>query len=85
MPDRADADRETVLHDLLVGIADVERLGYAALAERGATPLVSVQTAGGGAKNPQWRALREAMLGVPVLGAANTDASFGAAALALRG
>ena len=77
-------DREAVLHDLLVGIADVERLGYAALADRGATPLRSVQTAGGGAKNPQWRALREAMLGVPVVGAENTDAAFGAALLALR-
>ena len=61
-----------------------ERLGYAALADRGATPLRSVQTAGGGAKNPQWRALREAMLGVPVVGAENTDAAFGAALLALR-
>ena len=77
-------DREAALHDLLVGIADVERLGYAALADRGATPLRSVQTAGGGAKNPQWRALREAMLGVPVVGAENTDAAFGAALLALR-
>jgi sugar (pentulose or hexulose) kinase len=77
-------DREAILHDLLVGIADVERLGYAALADRGATPLRSVQTAGGGAKNPQWRALREAMLGVPVVGAENTDAAFGAALLALR-
>ena len=38
-----------------------DRLAHAALAERGATPLVSVQTAGGGSKNPQWRALREAM------------------------
>ncbi|KAH8070583.1 carbohydrate kinase [Aureococcus anophagefferens] len=46
--------------------------------------LLSVQTAGGGAKNPQWRALREAMLGVPVVGAENTDAAFGAALLALR-
>ena len=56
-----------------------------ALSKRGASPLVSVQTAGGGARNPQWRALREKMLGVPVLGAENSDAAFGAAALALRG
>ena len=35
--------------------------------------------------NCQWRALRETMLGVPVLGAENSDAAFGAAALALRG
>ena len=85
LPDAADSDRARVLHELLTGIADVERLGYLALKERGATPLVSVQTAGGGARNPQWRALRETMLGVPVLGAENSEAAFGAAALALRG
>lgn len=82
LPDAA--DRETVLHDLLVGVADVERVGFLALKERGATPLQTVRTAGGGAKNPQWRQLRQNMLGVPVLSAPNTDASFGAALLAIR-
>ena len=67
------------------GIADVERLGYSALKERGASTLVSVRTAGGGARNPQWAALRSNLLGVDVVRAANSDAAFGAAVLALRG
>ena len=80
-----DGDRASVLADLLVGIADVERLGYSALKERGASTLVSVRTAGGGARNPQWAALRSNLLGVDVVRAANSDAAFGAAVLALRG
>ena len=78
-----DPDRARVLHDLLAGIADVERLGFEALAARGA-PLTAVRTAGGGARNPQWRALRANLLGVPVLEAPNTDAAYGAALLAVR-
>ena len=80
-----DGDRAAVHADLLVGIADVERLGYRALKERGASPVVSVRTAGGGARNPQWAALRSKLLGVDVVRAANSDAAFGAAVLALRG
>ena len=80
-----DGDRASVLADLLVGIADVERLGYLALKERGASPLKAVATAGGGARNPQWAALRSNLLGVDVVRAANSDAAFGAAVLALRG
>ena len=82
--DGGGGDRAAVLHDLLVGIADVERLGYAALRDLGATDLAVVRTAGGGAKNPEWRALRENLLGVPVATAPNTDAAYGAALLALR-
>ena len=77
--------RREILHELLVGISDVEARGYRALADRGATPLVSVATAGGGAKNPDWRAQRSRMLGVPVVEASNGDAAFGAAVLGLRG
>jgi sugar (pentulose or hexulose) kinase len=84
LPQR-DGDRAAVLADLLVGIADVERLGYLSLKERGASPLVSVRTAGGGARNPQWAAMRSNLLGVDVVRAANSDAAFGAAVLALRG
>jgi sugar (pentulose or hexulose) kinase len=80
-----DGDRASVLEDLLVGIADVERLGYLALKERGASPLKAVATAGGGGRNAQWAALRSNMLGVDVVRAANSDAAFGAAVLALRG
>jgi len=55
------------------------------LKERGASPLKAVATAGGGARNPQWAALRSNLLGVDVVRAANSDAAFGAAVLALRG
>ena len=85
LPPRDGGDRAAVLADLLVGIADVERLGYQALKERGATPLKAVASAGGGARNPQWAALRSNLLGVDVVRAANSDAAFGAAVLALRG
>ena len=45
----------------------------------------AVATAGGGARNQQWAALRSNLLGVDVVRAANSDAAFGAAVLALRG
>ncbi|KAJ8601993.1 hypothetical protein CTAYLR_002735 [Chrysophaeum taylorii] len=77
-------DRRRLLEMLLLGISDVERLGYKALRDLGATDLVSVRTAGGGAKNKTWRLMRERMLGVPVYEAEHTEASFGAALLALR-
>jgi sugar (pentulose or hexulose) kinase len=62
----------------------VERLGYKALSDLGATKLVKVQTAGGGSKNDPWAKMRSSMLGVPVVHANNTDAAFGAALLAGR-
>mmetsp|Transcript_14918 Transcript_14918/g.48712 ORF Transcript_14918/g.48712 Transcript_14918/m.48712 type:complete len:495 (+) Transcript_14918:3-1487(+) len=77
------ARRRTLLRRLLRGIADVEQRGYAALADLGATPLVAVTTAGGGAKNKPWRRLRSDLLAVPVVDADYTDAAFGAAVLAL--
>ena len=46
---------------------------------------MGLATAGGGARNPQWAALRSNLLGVDVVRAANSDAAFGAAVLALRG
>ena len=38
---------------------------YAALASLGASPLRRVLTSGGGANNPQWMEMRQALLGVP--------------------
>lgn len=43
----------------------VEREGYAALEALGATKLNRVDTAGGGAVNPTWTAMRQRLLGVP--------------------
>jgi sugar (pentulose or hexulose) kinase len=76
-------ERGQFLHCILHGIARVESDGYAALAELGASPLARVLTSGGGSQNPQWTALRQRMLDVPTSQAANIDAAYGAALLAL--
>ena len=80
-------ERRDFLHAILHGVARVEADGYAALADLGASPLRRVLTCGGGANNPQWTEMRQALLGVPTTRAPNTDAAYGAARLAagLRG
>ncbi len=69
---------------LLEGIAAIEAEGYRALSNLGAPPLKKVFTAGGGSANPAWRTIREHRLGVPVVNAEHTEASYGAALLAKR-
>ena len=44
-----------------------------------------VFTAGGGAANGVWTAMREAKLGVPVLPSPHMEAAYGTALLAMRG
>ncbi len=73
------------LYGLLEGLAKIEAQGYRLLEERGASPLTQVLTAGGGAKNETWRAIRQRHLKIPVLAAEQTEAAYGAALLALRG
>lgn len=73
------------LHGLLEGIARIEVRAYALLAELGATPVAKVLTAGGGAKNATWTALRQRLLGVPVQAADHDAAAYGAAKLAKSG
>lgn len=70
---------------LLEGIAAVEQLGYARLAELGATPLATLRTVGGGAANAAWTKIRLAKLGVPEKPPASEHAAMGAARLAWRG
>ncbi len=79
------ADDAQFLHGLLQGLARIEAAGYVRLAELGATPLRSVTTAGGGAKNPVWTRMRKRLLGVPVNVARHTEAAYGAALLAKQG
>jgi len=76
--------RQEYLHGILQGITNVERDGYKALAELGASTLVEVFTAGGGAKNNMWMKMRERYLGVPTKSSSNIDAAYGAALLAKR-
>jgi D-ribulokinase len=77
-PDRS-AD---FLHGLLAGIAKIEARGYQLLAELGATPLTTVDTAGGGAQNQVWEQIRQQYLQVPVRAATHREAAYGAALLA---
>lgn len=73
------------LHGLLEGVARIEALGYSLLQELGAPPLESVLTAGGGAGNPAWTAMRARFLGVPVRPSTQVEAAYGTALLAARG
>ncbi|MGB5962537.1 MAG: FGGY-family carbohydrate kinase [Coleofasciculaceae cyanobacterium] len=73
------------LHGLLESMARIEAQGYHLLQQIGATPLTSVYSAGGGAKNLAWRILRGRHLQVPMLQAVNTTAAYGAALLARQG
>jgi D-ribulokinase len=79
------ADDVLFLHGLLQGLSRIETAGYTKLAELGASPLKSVITTGGGAKNKVWRKIRERLLGIPVSVAEHTESAYGAALLAKRG
>jgi sugar (pentulose or hexulose) kinase len=70
------------LHGLLESMARLEALGYKRLQEHGANHLTKVYTAGGGAKNRSWCAIRQRQLEVPVLTSVQTEAAFGTARLA---
>ncbi|AUT03045.1 carbohydrate kinase [Nostoc sp. CENA543] len=73
------------LHGLLESIARIENRGYELLQQLGADSLNRVYTAGGGAKNPTWTAIRQRCLKVPVVTSSNTEAAYGTALLAMRG
>lgn len=79
------ADDAVFLHGLLEGIARIEAQGYRLLQELGATPLERVSSAGGGACNATFGAIRAAMLGVPLSLPEHTEAAYGAALLARDG
>jgi D-ribulokinase len=79
------ADPAQFLHGLLDSMARIEAEGYRRLQQLGATPLSHVYTAGGGAKNATWMALRSRHLAVPVDVSAQTEAAYGTAVLAVSG
>ena len=78
-------DSVEFLHGLLESIARIEARGYQLLQELGATPLTKVYTAGGGAKNLVWSAIRKRYLKVPVVTPVHTAAAYGSALLAKQG
>ena len=71
------------LQALLEGLAVIERAGWQRLEQLGAPPVQRVISLGGGARNPQWRALRQRLLGRPVLNRPQCTAALGMARLAL--
>ncbi|MBZ0105507.1 MAG: FGGY-family carbohydrate kinase [Sulfuricella denitrificans] len=78
-------DDVSFLHGLLEGIARIEAQGYRLLQDLGATPLISVRSAGGGAGNSAFNAIRLRLLGVPMPLAHQTEAAYGSALLARDG
>ncbi|MEB3256666.1 MAG: FGGY-family carbohydrate kinase [Synechococcaceae cyanobacterium] len=72
------------LQALLEGLTALEKAGWERLRQLGAPPLRRVITVGGGARNPQWRALRQRALGLPVLNRPQRSACQGMALLAVR-
>ncbi len=79
------ADDADFLHGLLEGMARIEARGYRLLEQLGATKVTRVLSAGGGARNTAWAAIRQRHLDVPVTPAPQTEAAYGAAVLAARG
>ncbi|UBF29221.1 FGGY-family carbohydrate kinase [Kovacikia minuta CCNUW1] len=79
------ADPVAFLHGLLESMARIEAEGYRLLQTLGASPLTQVYTAGGGAKNETWNAIRSRQMGVSVIRSPHTEAAYGTALLALRG
>ncbi|MGC1215942.1 MAG: FGGY-family carbohydrate kinase [Phormidesmis sp.] len=73
------------LYGMLDAIARIESKGYEKLQALGSPAVRQVYTAGGGAQNTAWQALRQQRLGIPVLSAAQTEAAYGTAKLALEG
>ncbi len=77
-------DEAVFFQAILEGIAAVEALAYARLAELGAPAPRSIRTVGGGAQNAGWTKIRERRLGVPLEPADSQHACVGVARLALR-
>ena len=73
------------LQGLLEGLALIEAQGWLRLRALGAPPIRRVISLGGGARNPQWRRLRQQALGLPVLNRPGLSSALGAAKLAWRG
>ena len=70
------------LHGLLESMAKIESRGYELLQNLGADSLTHVYTAGGGAANSTWTAIRQRYLKVPIVSSKNTEAAYGTALLA---
>ena len=79
------ADDRVFFQGILESIARIEAEAYAKLDQLGASPLKSIRTAGGGAANAAWTAIRLKALGVPEKPSLSEHAAVGTARLAWRG
>ena len=75
-------DDAEFLQGLLESMAKIEARGYRLLNSLGAPRLNRVVTAGGGAANATWSAIRERILKVPVEKSLQTEAAYGSALMA---
>ncbi len=75
-------DDAAFLHGLFESMARIERRAYDLLTELGAPAPRRILTAGGGATNKVWSAIRARVLGLPVSAADNPEAAVGSARLA---
>jgi sugar (pentulose or hexulose) kinase len=73
------------LQGLLESMARIETKGYQLLQKLGATPVIKIYTAGGGAKNKKWAIIRQKLLQIPVVSSKYTEAAYGSALLAKLG
>ncbi|NET01297.1 MAG: FGGY-family carbohydrate kinase [Sphaerospermopsis sp. SIO1G2] len=77
-------DNKEFLYGLLASMSRIEARGYELLQELGADKLTHVYTAGGGAGNYTWTAIRRKCLRVPVISSNQTEAAYGSALLGMR-
>lgn len=82
MTPRPKSDAE-FLHGLLEGIARIEAQSYNAIVDRGGSPVATLYTAGGGATNDTWTAIRSRVLGISPQKIAHSEASVGVARLVM--
>ena len=71
------------LQALLEGLARIELKGWEKLYELTGSIPKRIVTVGGGSKNPQWRAIRENIINIPIVSSKQTT-SFGTALLAIN-
>ena len=70
------------LHALFEGLAKIELKGWEKLYELTGSLPRKIVTVGGGSKNPQWRAIREKIINIPIVSCKKTTA-YGTALLAM--
>ena len=71
------------LHSLLEGFAEIEYQGWEKFRSLGLQLPEKIITLGGGAKNNQWKKIREKKLGIPIINS-NKPPAYGAALIAMN-